>query len=84
MDAASDKTFGAGRVRQRHAREQLAGLVACLAGVLALVWGRFGAGAPAAAMVVGLASIGLGWALFAYVIVMRTRHVRAQLQNCDS
>lgn len=84
MDAVSDKALMIADVRRLHAREQLAGLIACLAGVLALVWGRLGAGAPPAAVFVGLALIGLGWALFAYVIVMRTRYVRAQRQNCDS
>ena len=64
MDAVSDKALTIPGVRRLHAREQLAGLVACLAGVLALVWGRLGAGAPPAAVFVGLALIGLGWALF--------------------
>ncbi len=71
-------------VRHLHAGKQAAGLVSCLAGALVMAWGRFGAGAPKAAVFVGLALVALGWALFAYVIVMRTRYVRAQLQNCDS
>lgn len=71
-------------VRSLHAGKQTAGLLVCLAGAVLMVWGRFGAGAPSWAVAAGLAAILSGWALFAYVIVMRTRYVRAQLQNCDS
>ena len=71
-------------VRGLHAHKQTAGLIACLAGALLLVWGRVTDGAPVLAVAAGLTLIGLGWALFAYVIVQRTRYVRAQLQNGDS
>jgi drug/metabolite transporter (DMT)-like permease len=71
-------------VRSLHTHKQTAGLLACVAGVLLMVWGRFRDGAPQLAVPAGLALVVLGWALFAYVIVMRTRYVRAQLQNCDS
>jgi hypothetical protein len=71
-------------VRTLHANKQSAGLVLCAVGALLLVWGRVRAGAPELAVPAGLALIALGWALFAYVIVMRTRYVRAQLQNGNS
>jgi len=71
-------------VRQLHANKQTAGLLACVAGAVLLIWGRVRPEAPELAVAAGLALIGLGWALFAYVIVMRTRYVRAQIQNCDS
>jgi drug/metabolite transporter (DMT)-like permease len=71
-------------VRNLHAHKQTAGLLACVAGAVLMIWGRFSAGAPALAVPAGLALVVLGWALFAYVIVQRTRYVRAQLQNGDS
>ena len=71
-------------VRHLHANKQTAGLLACVAGAVLLIWGRVRPEAPDLAVPAGLALIGLGWALFAYVIVMRTRYVRAQIQNCDS
>jgi drug/metabolite transporter (DMT)-like permease len=71
-------------VRHLHSGKQTAGLLACVAGAILLIWGRVRPEAPDLAVPAGLALIALGWALFAYVIVMRTRYVRAQLQNCDS
>ena len=71
-------------VRHLHANKQTLGLLACVAGAVLLIWGRVRPEAPDLAVPAGLALIGLGWALFAYVIVMRTRYVRAQIQNCDS
>jgi hypothetical protein len=71
-------------IRRLHAGKQTAGLLSCVAGALLLIWGRLRPDAPELAVAAGLALIALGWALFAYVIVMRTRYVRAQLQNCDS
>ena len=71
-------------VRHLHAGKQTAGLLLCALGALLLIWGRLRADAPGFAVLAGLALIVLGWALFAYVIVMRTRYVRAQLQNGDS
>ena len=71
-------------VRHLHANKQTAGLLACVVGAVLLIWGRVRPEAPDLSVPAGLALIGLGWALFAYVIVMRTRYVRAQIQNCDS
>jgi hypothetical protein len=42
-----------------------AGYVACLAGVLVMLLGRFRAGAPAWMIWVGLAVIALGWTFLA-------------------
>lgn len=58
-------------------RERGLGLLACLFGALLLIWGRSGQGAPVWAVWAGLATIGVGWLLFAYVILRRTRYVRA-------
>jgi drug/metabolite transporter (DMT)-like permease len=71
-------------VRQLHSGKQTAGLLSSVVGALLLIWGRLRPEAPDLAVPAGFVLIGLGWALFAYVIVMRTRYVRAQLQNCDS
>jgi hypothetical protein len=64
-------------IRALHRNERIAGLVGCLIGALLLIWGRQNAGAPAWAAPTGLVTIGAGWLLFAYVILRRTRYVRA-------
>ena len=64
-------------VRGLARRERGAGFVACLVGALLLIWGRTVPGAPFWAVVAGLVTIGAGWLLFAYVIIRRTRYVRA-------
>jgi hypothetical protein len=64
-------------VRGLYRRERNAGFVACLLGVLMLVWARFGAGVPSAVLWAGLAVIAVGWALFAYSIFKRLGWVRA-------
>jgi hypothetical protein len=64
-------------IRSLGRRERGIGFVACLMGALLLVWGRTVAGAPFWAVVVGLMGIAAGWLLFAYVIIRRTRYVRA-------
>ncbi|HWT50784.1 MAG TPA: hypothetical protein VN113_01220, partial [Caulobacter sp.] len=46
-------------------------------GAILLIWGRTAPGAPFWAVVAGLVTIGVGWLLFAYVILRRTRYVRA-------
>jgi hypothetical protein len=71
-------------VRLLHANKQSAGLVLCAIGAVLLIAGRVRTDVPQLAVPAGLALIALGWALFAYVIVMRTRYVRAQLQNGNS
>ena len=64
-------------IRSLHRNERVAGLVGCLVGALLLIWGRQAVGAPAWAAPTGLVTIGAGWLLFAYVIIRRTRYVRA-------
>jgi hypothetical protein len=65
------------KVRGLHRKERNAGFVACLAGVLMLVWARFGAGVPPAILGASLVVIAAGWALFAYSILKRLAWVRA-------
>ena len=64
-------------IRGLGRRERGIGFVACLLGALLLIWGRVVAGAPEWAVVLGLVTIAAGWLLFAYVILRRTRYVRA-------
>jgi len=64
-------------VRGLHRRERGVGFIACLVGAMLLIWGRTVAGAPSWAAIVGLVTIAAGWSLFAYVIIRRTRYVRA-------
>ena len=64
-------------IRALGRRERGVGFVACLVGALLLIWGRTVQGAPFLAVVAGLVTIGAGWLLFAYVIIRRTRYVRA-------
>jgi hypothetical protein len=64
-------------LRGLYRRERTAGFVACLLGVLALVWARYSPGAPAWALWVSLAVVAGGWLLFVYVIWRRSVWVRA-------
>jgi drug/metabolite transporter (DMT)-like permease len=64
-------------IRALHAGKRLAGLVLSLAGVLMLIWGSQRTDAPPFAREIGVGLIAVGWLLFVYVIVMRTRYVRA-------
>ena len=63
-------------IRGLYQRERGAGFAACLIGAILLIWGRTVQGAPSWAVIVGLAVIGVGWTLFAYVILRRARYVR--------
>ena len=56
---------------------RLAGLVACLVGVLILVIGRYRLGGPTWALAGGVAVIALGWALFIYAVGRRLFWARA-------
>lgn len=53
------------------------GFIASLIGALLLIWGRMVDGAPSWAVGLGLATIAVAWLLFIYVILRRTRYVRA-------
>jgi hypothetical protein len=64
-------------IRSLGRRERGIGFAACLVGAMLLILGRTVAGAPFWAVVAGLVTIGAGWLLFAYVLVRRTRYVRA-------
>lgn len=64
-------------VKSLGRRERGLGLLACLAGAMLLIWGRSTPSAPIWAVIAGLITIGAGWLLFAYVIIRRTRYVRA-------
>ena len=63
------------RLQGRAAR--MAGLIACLAGVLILVIGRYRLGGPTWMLWSGSAVIALGWGLFVYAIGRRLFWVRA-------
>lgn len=76
-DLGARRAAYADSVRALARRERAVGLVACLAGALFLIWGRTISGAPQWAVIAGLVTIGAGWLLFAYVIIRRTRYVRA-------
>lgn len=64
-------------VRSLHKNKRMTGFVGCLLGVLVLAWARFRDGAPAWELYVGLSVVAASWLLFIYVIVERTRYVRA-------
>ena len=64
-------------IRGLYRTERIAGLLGSLIGALLLIWGRMGQGAPAWAVPVAFLVIGAAWSLFAYVIIRRTRYVRA-------
>jgi len=64
-------------IRALYRNERIAGLVGCLIGAALLIWGRQVGGAPAWAVPVAFVVIGAAWSLFAYVIIRRTRYVRA-------
>jgi uncharacterized membrane protein len=71
-------------VRGLYRRERNAGFVACLLGVLMLVWARFVTGVPALVLWAGLAVIAVGWALFAYSIFKRLAWVRANPMDAEN
>lgn len=64
-------------IRGLYRSARAVGLIGCLLGALLLIWGRQAAGAPSWAAPAGLVTIGAAWLLFAYVIIRRTRYVRA-------
>ncbi len=64
-------------IQALYRTERMAGLVGCLLGALLLIWGRQAPGAPSWAVPFAFLVIGAAWSLFAYVIIRRTRYVRA-------
>jgi len=69
-------------IRHLARTPRMIGFLCCLVGVLGLAFAAYRLGDPLAPL--GLASlivIAIGWALFAYAIVVRTRYVRAHPFN---
>ena len=64
-------------IRAHHRGTRNAGLVACLAGVLVLIAGRFMPGAPIWLVSVGVGVVVLGWGLIAFAMWKRLAMARA-------
>ena len=64
-------------VRALGRRERNAGFVACLVGVLILIWARFVPGAPAFVLWIAIAVIVLGWGLFVWSVLRRFSYIRS-------
>lgn len=66
-------------------KARVAGLVGCLGGALLLTYAsRTAAGAHSPLGYAAVAVIAVSWAIFAYVIVQRTRYARARALNPES
>jgi hypothetical protein len=65
------------QMRAQGRRERTLGLIACLAGVMILIIGRFRLGGPIWMLWTGSAVVALGWGLFVYALVRRLNWVRA-------
>ncbi|MEI6282134.1 MAG: hypothetical protein WCP82_05390 [Alphaproteobacteria bacterium] len=63
-------------VRGLNSGKRTLGFAVSLLGAMLLIWGRMRVDSPPMAIPSGLVLIATGWALFIYVIVMRTRYVR--------
>jgi hypothetical protein len=63
-------------IRGLYRRERNAGFVACLVGVMVIVWARTQPSAPHLALYAGFAIVGAGWLCFAYSLYKRTTWVR--------
>ena len=63
-------------VRGLNSGKHTLGFAVSLLGAMLLIWGRMRVDSPPMAIPSGLVLIATGWALFIYVIVMRTRYVR--------
>ena len=64
-------------IRGLYKRERNVGFIACLVGVLVVIWARSRPETPPWALWVGIAVVVLGWACFAYSIFKRTAWVRS-------
>lgn len=58
-----------------------AGFIACLAGVIVMLTGRYLHGAPTVLVSVGVGVIVLGWGLFAWSMLRRAAMARAALKD---
>ena len=63
---------------------RFAGFVACLAGVLILVIGRFRLGGATWMLWTGVVVIGLGWSCFIYALARRLRWIRTHPYDHDA
>ena len=65
------------RVKAVGARVRPLGFILCLVGVLMLVWARYRGPGPLSPLgIAGIVVIAIGWGIFVYVLVARTRYVR--------
>lgn len=64
-------------IRSMHRTKRKLGYLACVAGIIVVLWGRFGLGAPSWAIPLGLGIILAAWLLFVYVLWDRWRWARA-------
>jgi len=72
----SQPDFEQARTADDIERIHKAGRIACLLGVLVLVFGRFKLGGPPWMLWTGVAVIGVGWGLFVYALVRRLHWIR--------
>jgi uncharacterized membrane protein len=64
-------------VRKLHRHKQSAALIGCVVGVLLMMSSNYITGAPSWLRFAGLAVVAASWMTFIYVLVSRTRYVRA-------
>ena len=76
-DTVSRRIAWIDEVRSLHKRKKDAAFIGCLLGVVLLGFGRLRPEAPEWTVWAGFAVVGASWLLFAYVIVARSRYVRA-------
>jgi hypothetical protein len=71
-------------VRALGRRARNAGFVACLLGVLLLVWARVGSGAPVFVLWIALAVIAVGWGLLVWSVIKRVGYIRSHPFESES
>lgn len=64
-------------IRLMHRNKRLTGYLTCVLGIILVLWGRFGIGAPGWAIPAGIMVIFAGWVLFIYVLWDRWRWAKA-------
>ncbi len=64
-------------IRSMHRGKRRLGYLGCLIGILMVLWGRFGDGAPDWAIPLGIGIIFASWLLFVYVLWDRWRWAKA-------
>lgn len=63
------------KARTVYSGVRLGGYVACVAGIVSMVWSRFGGGPPEA-LWAGVGLIVVGWAIFGWVVWARYQWVK--------